>query len=255
MSFYFLSSSSSSSSNSWNKNGLNNPDEPVPQNQAAGQPYDSLNPPRGLNPSQITTFNVGIRFHSIGDDSTNAEENIIAKHWALVFTPTFTLTPFSIQVELDNSQADGTLTFPIRVFDTQSSFPLGVYTGTWNDILSLMGSHPMYSTEYSAGWNNCQHWVAVMLVFIEAAGTFKAQRSFRVTERGRYDRVLGVLEKVEGSKLCHKVNVVFQVAQGASVHALGAMFGVNSYVTSFLERSGKGWQERTTFRDPRVFGL
>ncbi|KAF3928584.1 hypothetical protein AA313_de0201850 [Arthrobotrys entomopaga] len=184
----------------------------------AGFLYDPENLPQGFDPTAITTFRVGIRFEPLGitldssdmkgkknnDDEIWPEEVLTdAVHWALVFSHRSNDSSYRIQIELHR---DGDkLLFPVRFFRHRASLKLGVWTGSWNDIMDLRKNHPMQGTEYSPSLNNCQHWVATMLVQMEELAKSTGDRSFKILDAPRYNRILGVVERNEG-RVQHEFN-------------------------------------------------
>ncbi|KAK6535597.1 hypothetical protein TWF694_002052 [Orbilia ellipsospora] len=187
--------------------------------------YDPSNPPEGFDPTAITTINFGIRYEPLGVTIESAsrtkgdnkhdviidEELSNVVHWALVFNYKSRESSYSIQMELERAIDGDTLLFPVRVYKRRSALHLGVFTGSWDDIMDLRRSHPMWGTEYSPGSNNCQHWVARMLISMRDFADSTRNRSFTIVDHTRYDRILDVLE-IEGDQVENEFNPVMDGA-------------------------------------------
>ncbi|EPE30003.1 hypothetical protein GLAREA_01163 [Glarea lozoyensis ATCC 20868] len=173
-------------------------------------------------------FNIDIHFSPTTKSQKAGTENMIkTTHWCLVFTPSV-LPTMSLTAELST---DGRVnSFPTReIRPAVSAYRLATFVGQLQDIHHLIKIHPMNkyasigrSNEYDAVFNNCQHWVATMLVFLEALCAAESGRDFSVTEGERYKRVMSVLN-TDGSKLYHSSNWLFK---GVSV--LGGGVGVGA---------------------------
>ncbi|KAH8828609.1 hypothetical protein DL96DRAFT_1554333 [Flagelloscypha sp. PMI_526] len=147
-------------------------------------------------------FNIGIRFQPIGENTTS-EDNIMKCHWALVVTPV-DAPKWSLRVELVT--ANDVLYFPVSFSEVElAAHPLGTWTGYLDDVLKMMEVHPMRGTSYSVVHNNCQHWAATLLVFLEAFARITIGRRFDIEYRTRYNNVLKVLT-VDGTSLYHTPN-------------------------------------------------
>ncbi|KAK0507911.1 hypothetical protein JMJ35_009800 [Cladonia borealis] len=182
--------------------------------------------------NEIRNFKVGIRFEHIGSDSsaldpTATKESFIKKkHWCLVFTPQ-TLNPSSCsRVELKRA-GKGLAFVATSVLGELAAHPLGVWAGCVQDIKELMDDHPMNKSfaKYSAWHNNCQHWVATLLVLLEAQCVKKPNRSFHIQYRKRYRKVLSALAET-GVLLYNKPNPLFQGATNSSMPAGVAAAGL-----------------------------
>jgi len=187
-------------------------------------------------------LNVGIRFQPIGQDTTS-EDNITGTHWALVFTPSDG-AGWSFRVELVTDK-DNVISFPARVFDTRVyAHPLATFTGYLDDILKLMQVHPIRGTSYSTTHNNCQHWVATLLVFMRAFSDSTPGRQYEITSAIRHNKVLEVLTP-SGDSLYHTPNWWLRsghlAAVGGGAAAVGAA-AVAAEATVMLPASGiAGW--------------
>ena len=194
--------------------------------------------------AKMLKLNVGIRFEPLGQNTTS-NGDITITHWALVFTPSDG-AGWSFRVEL-KVNPDNVLSFPARVFDNRvDAHPLATFTGYLDDILKLMQVHPMRGTSYSPTYNNCQHWVATLLIFIRAFSDSTPGRQYEVTSANmsRYYNVLGVLTP-DGDRLHHTPNFLLQwvhlVAAGGGAAAVGAAT-VAAEATVMVPASGiAGW--------------
>lgn len=193
---------------------------------------------------KMQKFNVGIRFEPLGGDTTS-EDNIAGAHWALVFTPSDG-AGWSLRVELEKN-ADNVISFPARVFDRRVyAHPLATFTGYLDDILKLIQVHPMRGTPYSAAYNNCQHWVATLLIFMGAVIDSTPGRRCEIASANisRCDKVLGVLTP-DGERLYHTPNLLLHsahlMAVGGGAASVGAA-SVAAEATVMVPASGiAGW--------------
>jgi hypothetical protein len=184
-------------------------------------------------------FNVGIRFQPIGEDTTR-EENITTGHWALIFTPCDEARQWSFRVELQRD-SNGVLSFPMEVFDSRVyAHPLATYTGYVDDIKKLMEVHPRRPTSYSLAYNNCQHWVATLLIFMMAFSNSAPGRQYECANMTRHNEVLMVL-KQDGDKLYHRPNWRFHaahlMAMGGGAAAVG-MATIAAEATAMVQAPG-----------------
>ncbi|KAK1755547.1 hypothetical protein QBC47DRAFT_191001 [Echria macrotheca] len=215
---------------------------------------------------RATRFEIGVLYESIhvgssssrwpllGRSAVRGEDSIHTKHWALLFTT----AGKKLRIEL-RPTPEGTIAIQQTRYDSQSiqSFPVGTFTGLRSDLDDMIAMHPMQGGEYSTRYNNCQHWLATALMFLEALSAGRSGRSFTVTHPARHSSLLGVLESRDYSKssgiLCHRVNMflmtraVLAQAAGIPVVAGGAAL--------FLIVDAAEWKDRSTFRDPRIHGL
>ena len=114
-----------------------------------------------------------------------------------------------------------------------SAYRLATFVGQLNDVHHLIEVHPMnkypslgITSRYDAVFNNCQHWAATLLVFLEAFCDEKPGREFSVTETETYKKVMSVLETDgygSSSKLYHSSNWLFK-----GVSLLGGGIGIGA---------------------------
>ncbi|KAF3906725.1 hypothetical protein AA313_de0201123 [Arthrobotrys entomopaga] len=203
--------------------------------------FDPNELPQVVDADQVDPFELGILFQGLTADD-NSETSIHARHWALVLTEPY--KSWSLQFELSKSGAG--ISFPARLFNPSvEAFPLGTFQGSLRDITLLMQAHPMRSTTYSSSWNNCQHWVATMLVLMEALAIKKEKedRLFKIspTALARHDRVKKVLEWKTDGQLYHVFNPVLDkvnVAGLSSGSALAAMSVAAANATTTVMTTG-----------------
>jgi len=221
-------------------------------------------------------FDIGIDYPSIGSSSssscssTSRQTTIsyveaMSKRWALIFTPRLgygVTHSSSVQVELNRSPADhidinvNELQHP---YNTQPlSHPFATYEGSLEDIDEMLRILPMRSwDEYPAFFNNCQHFVATFIIFLQAFAKERDGRSFRVTENLCMAQILIALT---GSKDCRRFSnranmLMFPVSHGVltvvSVVAVvpAVVGGAGVAVSSFV------WEKRTGFDNPRISGF
>ncbi|KAH8804121.1 hypothetical protein DL96DRAFT_1632090 [Flagelloscypha sp. PMI_526] len=195
-------------------------------------------------------FHIGIRFEPLGQNTTNeisetSETDILQCHWALVVTPVDT-PEWSLRVELGTE--NDVISFPSTLVEADLyAHPLGIWTGYLDDVLKMMELHPMRGRSYSVVHNNCQHWAATLLVFLEALARSGIGRRLDIeigAQYDRYTRVLAVLN-IEGNSLYHAPNSKFARVHLASVGGAAAAAGASAMAaeaTVLVPASGiMGW--------------
>jgi hypothetical protein len=202
----------------------------------------------------MTRYDVGVRFSPIGDSSTTDETSVATKHWALVFSP-LPDRASSRLIELVKGN-DGI----VAMITTEIDFLLpyhavAIYEGELSDTDSILEAHPMRGSCYSAFFNNCQHFVATFLHFLDAFAFEPNDKSFTVTNPARIERVQSVLTR-DGRQLYNATNMQLEAARvkavvGAGVAfvaaSIGAQATVASTVVSTVPASGiMGWLGATT---------
>lgn len=146
-------------------------------------------------------------------------------------------------------------------YNTQPlSHPFATYEGSLEDIDEVLKILPMRSgDEYSAFFNNCQHFAATFIIFLEAFAKERDGRSFRVTDSENLC-LAQILITLTGSKDCHRFSncvnmLMFPVSHGVltavSVVAVvpAVVGGAGVAVSSFI------WEKRTGFDNPRISGF
>ena len=156
-----------------------------------------------------------------------------SKHWVLVFSQgdvAFTFEAF-------NSSGDvSMLVSPCP--PSYGAFRLGSYYGRWYDLERIMAVHPQRGSLYSATFNNCQHFVALFLLFLNSVAQSKRGRHFSIDNGGRYAKVRGTLN-FSGLGVWNKPNLVMatlNITTGASGVAVAAarMAGSQQSVILFV---------------------
>jgi hypothetical protein len=171
----------------------------------------------------LMQFDVGVRFEVLGTPhgttaATTDQEATTKRHWALIFTSRKP-EPFSIRVELRNTNGD--ISMPLHKFDEEVYVhPIGTFKGVPDDIDRIIAMHPMRGTKYSAAFNNCQHWVATALVYLQALADKTPDRHMRITNQALYDKVLRALKK-SGTSLYNRRNLLFMGAQSIALGSMG----------------------------------
>jgi hypothetical protein len=82
--------------------------------------------------------------------------------------------------------------------------PVGIYEGDPDDFRHVLEKHPMRYSEYSEAFNNCQHFVATFLVFLEALAMHNDGKTFH--KFTRYADVIDVLG-VKNDDLFNEANL------------------------------------------------
>jgi hypothetical protein len=171
-------------------------------------------------------FKVGIRFQPLtkGKNEVNREHSISRSHWVLVLTPANN-PAWSCLAELRRGPNSKDCDPRASILDEKTqAFPLCTWMGILNEIFELFRVHPMTRTSYSAAWNNCQHWAATMLIYMQASPKTEPGRVFNIINWKLYKRVLKVI-KQDGDKLYHDSNLLFEAAHLMSIGGAAGVAG------------------------------
>jgi len=164
-----------------------------------------------------------------------------------VFTPISGDTT-SIRLELDSLRT-GKAAITKRSSDIRlPSHPLATYQGYPSDIDKVLVVLPIRDgDQYSPYFNNCQHFAATFLIFLEAFALENPEGSFRITEVSRMSQVLSVLNQ-DGPKRSNKANIyMVSSAPVAGIATAGALAAAEATVVSTAPAAGVlGWFGVTT---------
>jgi hypothetical protein len=199
-------------------------------------------------------YNVGVRFSPIGDSSTTDETSVATKHWALVFSPQPDNTSSRL-IELVKGNDDIIVMITTEYDFLLPAHPVATYEGELSDTDRILEAHPMRGSCYSTFFNNCQHFVATFLHFLDAFAFGHDDRSFTVTDSGRIERVHSVLSR-DGRQFYNAPNMQLEAARlkamvgGVATFAaasIAAEATVVSTVVSTVPAAGfMGWFGATT---------
>lgn len=197
-----------------------------------------------------TLYKVGIRFSPLGDYMTTEEAKIYQKHWSLVFTPKYSPTTSRV-VEVTEGQ-EGKVEMIVTDFGIElPAHPLMEYMGELSDADSILEAHPMRESNYSACFNNCQHFSVIFLIFLQAFADASSDKSFQITHSERMETILPVLSK-DGRKLYNSPNWYLQNARLAPVSIASAAMmacaaAAEATVATTVPAAGiMGWLGATT---------
>jgi hypothetical protein len=171
---------------------------------------------------------VGIRYQPLGDYTANEEVGIYRKHWVLVFSGTE--YAFTIEAGADpGKQKDLVMGMnPCPV--SYPAFHLGIFYGKWSDLRRILKVHPQRGSPYSPFFNNCQHFVAIYLLFLEAfCSKFEGRgRRFIIRRDNRYAGIRETLN-MSGRHVWNKPNTVMAILNmAAGATTIGAVFNFNA---------------------------
>ncbi|KIM33692.1 hypothetical protein M408DRAFT_19936 [Serendipita vermifera MAFF 305830] len=185
----------------------------------------------------MESIQVGIRYQPLEilgpavANTTNEEEAIEIKHWVLVFTPPSKEFAFTFEA-MPGEDKRKTICMPVtNHMRSHSAFPLGTYYGQWDDLIEILEAHPQRGSEYSSCFNNCQHFVAIYLMFLEAFANSVSKRGIRIDQPKRYDRLRQILRNASQGRVWNEPNI----AVGAMLFTpipLGGLAGVGALVAA-----------------------
>lgn len=137
----------------------------------------------------------------------NEEEGMSVKHWVLVFTPSSKTFAFTFEA-MPSDDGKETICMPVGYqYSSQDAFPLGTFYGEWDDLTKILEVHPQRGSKYSPCFNNCQHFVATFLLFLQAFASIRPKTWFKIEEPGRYAKIRGVLRNTHGFRIWNTCNI------------------------------------------------
>ncbi|KIM33690.1 hypothetical protein M408DRAFT_6097 [Serendipita vermifera MAFF 305830] len=220
-------------------------------NASSGLSESSVsNASSGLPESSVSNASSGLSESSVSN-ATSEEGNIYIKHWVLVFT---------------SPSQEFALTFEgMCGEDTQETFCMRVRK------MPVLEAHPQRNSVYSAGCNNCQHFVAIYLLFLEAFANFKPERIIEFVHQNHYANIRVILELE--NEVRNKPNIVLLALLnlGAGVAAafinasLISLLWLPGGIPLLLALAGYGaiailreiikWKKQSKFINPLVSGF
>lgn len=171
----------------------------------------------------MVPINVGVRFQPLGASEPNIENKALMKHWVLVFSPPFGEFTFTYEAVPGKDDAIHT---PIMYYDgALDAYPVGTYHGRWDDLRRVLEVHPQRGTIYSACFNNCQHFVAIYLIFLASHAKYAPGRSWSFDSNSRYRRIASVLnvQTSSGTQLWNRPNIFLAAKNFIPVPVSGAV--------------------------------
>jgi hypothetical protein len=126
----------------------------------------------------------------------------------------------------------------------RDSDPVATYEGDLEDFEQVLRHHPMRNTNYSACFNNCQHFVATFLIFLQASTINYPDKHFLPVSL--YHELISDVLEGQGEFLCHKPNHFLIAMQAMSVQMAGGASGA-AFVAS-------GTTVTAAVRAPGIFG-
>jgi hypothetical protein len=220
--------------------------------------FSNAAPQAGSASTRAVRYRVGIRFTRLGKPDENSDSLVNIKHWRLVFAPIG--EPRACHTVEAYPNLKRKLAFLHERHDFPiPSFELAEYRGSSSDLKRVLEAHPARGSDYSACYNNCQHFAATFLYFLQAFANEALNKTFRIVDPERMRVVQSVLIS-EDMKLHNKPNILFQgvvtkVLALSGVGVAGLMVASEatvatsavSAVTSTVPASGiAGWFGATT---------
>lgn len=206
----------------------------------------------------METIRIGICYQPLevlGPAITNGakEEDAIAiKHWVLVFSPPSQEFAFTFEAA-PGADERKTICTPVNYHTgTYKAFPLGTYYGEWDDLLDVLRIHPQRGSEYSSCFNNCQHFVAIFLLFLQAFAKSTLERKINIDEPTRYTKLRAVLRTAGEGRVWNEPNIavgamLFMPIPLGGIAGAGAAIAAEATVTSTVSAGGlAGWFGMTT---------
>jgi hypothetical protein len=167
---------------------------------------------------------IGVRYQSLGEPDANADVAIHKRHWVLVFTGEE--YAFTIEANRGPGEQQDMLIEMNSCPQAYDAFRLGTFHGEWSDLQKIIEVHPQRRTVYSAWYNNCQHFVAIFLLFLNAFANHTEERHFRLDNSDRYAGITKTLN-MSGSTVWNKPNMIMATLKVAAVAGAGATSGAS----------------------------
>ena len=187
---------------------------------------------------------MGVRYQPLGDPAANAEVSVYKRHWVLVFTGKE--HAFTIEANKNSREQQDMLIEINSCPQAYQAFRLGTFHGEWSDLRKIIHVHPQRNTVYSAWYDNCQHFVAIYLLFLNAFANHAQGRYFIIDNGDRYACIKQTLN-MSGNHVWNKPNMIMATLKVAAVAAAGAttgatMVAAESTVAVTVPASGiMGW--------------
>jgi hypothetical protein len=158
-------------------------------------------------------FKVGVRYQPLGDETANEEVGIYRRHWVLIFSG----REYAFKIEAGAVPGEQKDLF-MEMNPCSRSYPafhLGVFIGKWSDLRRILKVHPQRGATYSPFFNNCQHFVAIYLLFLEAFCNEARERIFIIQHENRYAGITQTLH-LHKNHVWNKPNAVMAVLNMAA---------------------------------------
>jgi hypothetical protein len=199
---------------------------------------------------KIQEFVVYISYEPIGSLCYLAQSDE-SKHWVLIFKSKDTCLKLDANNGVDDYVESHYEECDYSRYENKDMFVIAHFSGYICDIVMAVNEHTMNGTIYCVEYNNCQHYVARVLVFLESNTKAATGRSlfFNIDvfnkDKCRYLKTMEVLERcsikdgcknefqnkrnvkiakaVNKSRLIGSIGVIGMVASGVSVPATGIL--------------------------------
>ncbi len=167
------------------------------------QPYNVSPPlsPSGapqsptLESSQpLRTFNIGLRLRWPQAGGGTDYASVSKKHWTLVVQIEDSDSYFTMDGYDNNGGFDVMTRASAHHRGTFPYYLLIEYKRYTEDFREVLKFHPMRGSKYDVCFNNCQHFVAIYTLFLEAFASYKELRSWKVVVADRLKDVRGALD-------------------------------------------------------------
>jgi hypothetical protein len=151
----------------------------------------------------MPTFEIGIRFSEIqsnGSSSSSSSpsrrnqsegdmESIERKHWAAIISDPRSGKYWQLERGREGIQ--------YRAIEAADFLLVASYTGVYEDIERVIKIHPLKDISYHPASNNCQHYLAVFFILLNAVANRRIGRAF--VERRAYHVIIGVVAQEDGN--------------------------------------------------------
>jgi hypothetical protein len=157
---------------------------------------------------------MGVRYQLLGDATANGEVAIYGRHWVLVFTGEE--YAFTIEANMESREQQEMLIEINSCPQDYHAFRLGSFYGEWSDLRKIIQVHPQRNTVYSTCYNNCQHFVTIYLLFLNAFANHAQGRYFIIDSGDRYASIKKTLN-MSGNHVWNKPNMIMATLKAAAV--------------------------------------
>eukprot|EP00596_Hydrurales_sp_CCMP1899_P002385 CAMPEP_0119039960 /NCGR_PEP_ID=MMETSP1177-20130426/9741_1 /TAXON_ID=2985 /ORGANISM="Ochromonas sp, Strain CCMP1899" /LENGTH=264 /DNA_ID=CAMNT_0007004527 /DNA_START=85 /DNA_END=879 /DNA_ORIENTATION=- len=213
---------------------------------------------------KIQSFVIYISYEPIGSLCYLAKSDE-SKHWVLIFKSEDICLKLDANNGIDDYVESHYEECDFSRYENKDMFVIAHFSGYICDIVMAVNEHTMNGTIYCVEYNNCQHYVARVLVYLESNAKAAAGRSllFNIDvfnkDKCRYLKTMEVLARcsitdgckneflnkrnikiakaVNKSRLIGSIGVMSMVASGVSVPATGIL-GSLGCTTSVLGSIG-----------------
>ena len=149
----------------------------------------------------MLTFEIGMRFSEIQSNCSSSSSSspsrghqcpdmglIQIKHWATIISDPHSGKCWQLEREREGIQH--------KAIEVTDFLPVASYKGAYEDIERIIEIHPLKNIPYHATSNNCQHYIAVFFILLDAMADQRIGRA--LTERQAYHVIIGVVAQGDG---------------------------------------------------------